>query len=557
MKKRKLLSVLFAFSLILGMLAACSNSSTQSTNTTESNNNAGQNQDQKQEEKASNEPRQGGSLVLGTTGSPTLFNAYYSTDGASRVIENLIFSGLVTINREFKPEGDVAESWDVTDDGLKWTFKIRQGMKFHDGHDLTADDVIFSYSLPLNEDYTGPYGLPFKVIKEINKVDDYTVEFVLTEPYAPFITITATMGVLPKHLLEDVPVAELGKHEFNTKNPIGSGPFKFSEWKDGQYVKVDAFDDYYEGRPYLDSIIYKIVPDANAIIAQLQAGDITYTGITPSNVPIAQKMADEGKLELKSGVSNAWDYIGYNLRNPLFQDKSVRQALTHAIDRESIVAAVLDGAGQVTHGPGSPANWAFTEDVPKFEFDPSQSSQMLDEAGWKKGADGILEKDGKKFSFTLTTTSSSETYQQIATVVQQQLAEVGIEVKIELLEWSAYLEATQPPNWKFDAIVAGWSIGSDPDPTYFWHSKEIEQGLNYFAFSNPKVDELLDMNTKVSDIDERKAVISEAEKIITEEQPYTFLYNPMGYIGHSPKLHGPEFSVANSYYDIHKWWLEE
>lgn len=553
MKKNALLSILFVFVLIIS--AACSNNTSQNANNQEPTKNQ---QEQDNQDKADNkEPKQGGNLILGTTGSPTLFNAYYSTDGASRVIEDLLFSGLVTINREFKPEGDVAESWDVTEDGLKWTFKIRQGIKFHDGHELTADDVIFSYSLPLNADYTGPYSLPFKVIKEINKVDDYTVDFVLTEPYAPFITITATMGVLPKHILGDVPVAELGKHEFNTKSPIGSGPFKFSEWKDGQYVKVDAFDDYYDGRPYLDSIIYKIVPDANAIIAQLQAGDITYTGITPTNVPIAQKMMDEGNLVLKSGVQNAWDYIGYNLRNPLFEDKEVRQALTHAIDRESIVAAVLDGAGQVTHGPGSPANWAFTKDVPKFDFDTSKSSQMLEAAGWKKGSDGILEKDGKKFSFTLTTTSSSETYQQIATVVQQQLAEVGIEVKIELLEWSAYLEATQPPNWKFDAIVAGWSIGSDPDPTYFWHSKEIEKGLNYFAYSNPKVDELLDKNTKVSDIDERKAVISEAEKIITEEQPYTFLYNPMGYIGHSPKLHGPEFSVANSYYDIHKWWMEE
>lgn len=556
MKKNAFLSILFVIVLILS--AACSNNkTTQNTNTSENQNGNNSSGEQGKQDTASKEPRQGGSLVLGTTAAPTLFNPYYSTDTSSRAIEGFIFSGLVTINREFKPEGDVAESWEVTDDGLKWTFKIRQGMKFHDGHDLTADDVIFSYSLPLHEDYKGPSSLPFQVINEINKVDDYTVEFVLSEPYAPFITITATMGVLPKHILGDVPVAELGKNPFNTKNPIGSGPFKFAEWKEGQYVKVEAFDEYYAGRPNLDSIIYKIVPDANAIIAQLQTGDITFTGISPTNISIAQKLADEGKLVLKSGVANAWEYIGYNLRNPLFQDIKVRQALTHAIDRESIVQAVLDGAGQVAHGPGSPANWAFTEDVPKFEFDPAKASQMLEEAGWKKGSDGILEKDGEKFKFTLTTTSANDIRQQIATVVQQQLAEVGIEVNIELLEWSAYLEETQPPKWNFDAIVAGWSIGSDPDPTYFWHSKEIEQGLNYGAYSNSKVDELLDMNTKVSDLEERKAVISEAEKIITEEQPYTFIYNPVSYLGHSPKLHGPEFSVANSYYDIHKWWMEE
>lgn len=500
--------------------------------------------------------KSGGSLVLGTTAAPTLFNPYYSTDTSSSTIEGFIFSRLVDVDTEFNPEGDLAESWDFTDDGLTWTFHLREGVKWHDGEDFTADDVVFSYSIPLHEDYIGPRGLPFEVIEKITKIDEYTVEFVLKEPYAPFITITALYQVLPEHILKDVPVAELGMHRFNTKEPIGTGPFKFNEWKEGEYIELLANEEYFRGKPKLDSIIYKIVPDMNTLMSQLQVGDINLSGISPQYIETAKKLEEQGKIKVTSGTSNAYEFIGYNLRNELFQDKLVRQALTHAIDKESIVQAILDGAGVVAHGPGSPANWAFNPDVPKFEYSPEEALKKLKEAGWEPGADGMLEKDGKKFEFVLKTTSANETRQQIAEVVQQQLSEIGIKTSIELLEWSAYIEQTSPPNWNFDAMIAGWSIGSDPDPTWFWHTSEIENGLNYNGYSNKKVDELLAKNTILADIEERKKVITEAEAIVTEEQPNTFLYYVQGSLASALNLHGPSFNAANTYYKIHEWYID-
>lgn len=543
LKKRFLLMMVLAIMLIV---AACSDGEVKDNSKSTGNEN----------EENTTENKSGGSLFLGTTAAPTLFNPYYSTDTSSSTIEGFIFSGLVTVDHDFNPEGDLAEDWEFTDDGLKWTFKLRENVKWHDGEDFTADDVVFSYNIPLHEDYVGPRGLPFEIIEEVNKINDYTVEIILSEPYAPFITITAQFEILPEHILGDIPIADLGTQRFNTKEPIGTGPFKFKEWREGEYIELSANEDYFLGKPKLDSVIYKIVPDMNTLMAQLQVGDINLMGVSPEYMETAKNLEEKGLIEVTSGPSNSWEYIGYNLRNELFQDKLVRQALTHAIDKEAIVQAILDGSGTVAHGPGSPANWSFNPDVPKFEYDPEEAKRKLKEAGWEPGADGTLEKDGKKFEFALKTTSANAIRQQIAEVAQQQLSEIGIKTTIEVLEWSAYVEETSPPKWNFDAIVAGWSIGSDPDPTWFWHSSEIENGLNYGAYSNPKVDELLSENTKISDIDERKKIIGEADAIVTEDQPSTFLYNAEGHLAKAVNFVGPQFSAANTYYKIHEWYLE-
>jgi peptide/nickel transport system substrate-binding protein len=546
-----------SFSLLLSMIVIISLFLAACTTKTDSGN---KNENQKEnpgKETVSSEPRQGGNLILAHTASPTLFNPYFSTGGPDGTIEGLLFNGLVTIDREFSAVGSLAEKWDVSDDDKTYTFHLRKGVKWHDGEDFTADDVVFSYNIPLHPDYTGPRKLPFENVKEIKKMDDYTVSISLTEPYAPFITITAQFEILPEHILGDVPMKELGTHEFNTKKPIGTGPFKFGEWKDGQYIKLVAFDDYFEGRPYLDSFTFKIVPDANALMAQLQAGDINYSGISAEQLPTAKTLEDKGIIKLTSGPSNSWDFIGYNLRNPLFQDKKVRHALTHAIAKQKIIDAVHNGESTIAHGPGSPANWSFNPNMPKFDYDPDSAKKLLEEAGWKLGADKIYEKDGKKFEFTLTTTNGYGSWAKIAEIVQQQWKEVGVKVNIEVLEWSAFYEEIGPPNWNFDAVVTGWSIGSDPDPTWFWHTSEIESGLNWFGYSNPEVDKILEINTSIVDQEERKALIQKSDAIVAEDQPYTFLYYPNGTIAHSPNLHGPKYSTANTFFEIHKWWMEE
>ncbi len=542
---------MFVLTLVLTMFLAACNANPSS----EQSSNEGSKGTEEKEEK-SGEPQQGGDLVVGSIGAPTLFNDLYSTDTSSSNISDMLYDGLVIFNEKLEPEGAIAKKWEISEDGTVWTFFLNEGITFHDGEPLTADDVVFTYGIPLHKDYTGPRASDFEKIEKIEAVDEHTVKFTLKEPYAPFLS-TASYGVLPEHILKDVPVGELGEHEFNTKSPVGSGPFKFEEWKEGQYVKVAANEDYYKGRPYLDSVTYKIVPDANALMAQLAAGDVHEAAVQSPDLATAKKLEDEGKINISTNLSLAYTYIGWNQKNELFQDVKVRQALTMAIDRESIIQAVLGGDGEIAHAPSSPLSWAYNKDVPKFNFNVEEAKTLLEEAGWTPGGDGILQKDGKKFSFELKTNQGNKAREQIAQIVQQQLKEIGIEVKPKIMEWSAFIDDVNAPNWNYDAVILGWSLGVDPDPTALWHSKERAEGLNFVHFSDPELDKLMEQNTKVLEQEERKQIIGEIQAGIAEQQPYTFLYYPNDHYALDVKLQGHVHHPSSEYYQIEKWWLEQ
>ena len=217
------------------------------------------------EGKSDGKPQQGGDLIAGSTGEPTLFNSLYSTDTASSDIERLIYNTLLDVNEKLEVENQLADEVKEAEDGLTFDVKLKEGVKFHDGEEMTADDVVFTYSIPMSDEYVGERGSNFKMIESVTKKGKYEVQFKLKKQDPYFYNVTlASYGILPKHILKDVPISKLGEHEFNRKNPIGTGPFKFKEWKEGQYVKVEAFDDYYAGRPHLDSITYKIIPDSKS-----------------------------------------------------------------------------------------------------------------------------------------------------------------------------------------------------------------------------------------------------------------------------------------------------
>ncbi|MRX73603.1 peptide-binding protein [Bacillus lacus] len=509
-----------------------------------------------EKKEAIEKPQQGGDLIVGSTGSPTLFNPLYSTDTSSTDIEGFIYDGLVSADTEFEPALHLAEDIQQSEDGLTYTVKIRKGVTFHDGEELSADDVIFTYSIPLNKDYAGERGSSFDMIESINKVDEYTVDFKLKQKDASFYAVSLSYGILPEHILKDVPVADLGENEFNTKKPVGTGPFKFAEWKDGQYVKVVANEDYFLGRPHLDSVTYKIVPDMDALIAQLQAGDVHYVPAVPSTD--IETVKNFKGIKVESGLGLNYSYIGWNEKNELFQDVKVRQALTHAIDRETIVASVLNGEGEVAHVPESPLSWAYSNDVPKFGYDTEKAKQLLGEAGWKdSNGDGILDKEGKKFSFTLKTNQGNKVREDVAVIVQQQLKEVGIEVKPEIVEWSAFIEQISAPNWNYEAMILGWSLATFPDQYDIFHSSQMEQGLNFVWWENEEADKLINEARQILDREEYKNAYTDIYKIIAEEQPYTFLYYPNVHNAMPDALEGYEFHAKNDFYKIYHWWLRK
>jgi peptide/nickel transport system substrate-binding protein len=557
-KQKSLLII--ALTLVLSLfLAACSGSTgtdTNNTNNAPATGNNNNNDGGDDEEATSGEPVQGGDLVLGSTGSPTMFNPLFSADTASSAIEDFIFAGLLKNDPSFEIQYNLAESWDISEDDLVHTLKLKEGIKFHDGEPLTAEDVKFTLEIPLHEDYDGPRAGYFEKIESVEVVDELTVKVTLNE-VDPKIHIALGYHILPKHILGEVAVADLGEYtEFNTKNPIGAGPFKFDTWEDGQYVKVVANDDYWDGRPYLDSLTFRIIPDADALMTALAAGDVHYYTVPSSDIATVKEWEANGQLKIESGLALSYTYLGYNLRNPLFEDKKVRQALTHALDRNLIVESVMDGDGEVADVPESPLSWAYDEDVPRFEYDVEKAKAMLEEAGWTPGADGTLEKDGQKFEFTLKTNQGNKVREDIAVVVQEQFSELGIKVTPDIMEWSAFLADIDPPAWNFDAIILGWALSTDPDPSGIFHTKEIENGLNFVGWSNPEADALMDEANRTMDQDERAGMIQEINRIIAEEQPYTFLYYPNAHRAMPTNLEGTEFHARLEFYNIHKWWLD-
>lgn len=498
-------------------------------------------------------------LNIGATSDILTFNDLYTTQGADREVAGLVFSSLTTIDATGEATPDLAESWENSDDGLIWTFHLKENVTWHDGEPFTADDVVFTYSIPLAEDYTGPRAYNFEAIDTIEALDDYTVQITLKEVVASFLSRTTTFNILPEHILGNVPIAELGEHEFNTKKPIGTGPFKFDEWAQGQYIKLVANDDYFDGRPDIDVLYRKEVPDSNSMLAQFIAGDIDFLSLSSEDLPEAESLVNQGQATLVSGLSSGYTHIEYNLRNPLFEDKRVRQALTHALNREEMVEVILEGNGEVAHSPGLPLLWAFNEDVPKFEYNPEKAKELLAEAGWvNTDDDGILVNDkGERFSFDILGNPTNEIRKQMIQVAQQQWKEVGIEAVPQFMEGNALLEKIGSPNWDYDSALLGWSVSLDPSVTGFFHSDEIEKGLNRGGYSNPELDKLMKKSDQTVDQEERKKLIEEIHEIIAEDQPYTFLYYSNSSRLHVPNLKGVEHHPTSTFFQISKWTLEE
>ncbi|WP_062109325.1 peptide-binding protein [Bacillus niameyensis] len=566
---RKSVWLLLAMMLVLSMfLAACKGGDPESTGTPGDDPNTGEEQEEQTDDNEEEPPVvedtgpvDGGDLIIGTGGDPTLFNPLYSNDSISSDIEGMLYVGLVGSEpEEFNPttENGLAESVEQSDDGLTYTVKLKEGIKFHDGEPLTADDVVFTYNIPLHEDYDGPRKSNFEALESVEKKDDLTVIFHMKQVDAQFPSVGLSYGILPEHILSDVPIADLGDHEFNRKNPIGSGPFKFVEWVEGQYVKVEAFDEFYLGRPHLDSLTFKIIKDANAMLTQLQNGDINFwSGVPQSDIEVVKEFSDSIGIKIEEGLALSYTFFAYNLRNDLFKEKEVRQAITHAIDRQLIVDTIMEGYGEVADVPESPLSWAYNPDVPSFEYDPEKAKEMLAAAGWEPGNDGILEKDGKKFSFETKTNQGNKVREDIVILLQEQLKEVGIELKPRIVEFGSLIADIDPGVWNFDAIVLGWSLATDPDPSGIFHTKEIEKGLNFIGYSNPELDKLMEAQLQQQDKEKRKEQIGEIQAKLAEDQPYTFLYYPIEFRAMPAELEGYVFHAKDELYNIHEWWINK
>jgi len=471
---------------------------------------------------SSRPPQKVNQLIISSIGDASFLNPVLAQDSASSEINSLVFNGLIKYDRDLKNfVGDLAESWKVEDgQEPKITFFLRKGVQWHDGKKFTAHDVKFTYDKIMDEKTNTVRRSSYELVKRAEVLDPYTFRVIYREPFSPGLE-TWGIGIIPKHILEK---EDINTSSFN-RRPIGTGPFRFVEWISDEKIVLEANPKYFEGRPNLDRIVYRIIPETALSEMEILTKGVDYSGLFPYQF---KRMSEVPFLRTYSQPSLGYTYIGYNLKNELFKDKKVRHALTHAINREEIVKYVLYGYGTVASGPFPNHLWYSNPNVKPLAFDPERSKSLLREAGWRDSdGDGILDRDGKPFRFTLITNSGNDTRRDIGVIVQRQLRDIGIDVKFELYEWSVFLKNFITAK-HFDACILGWALSVDPDAYEIWHSSQIEKGFNTISYSNPQVDRLLEEGRREYDIEKRKKIYWRIHELIAEDQPYTFLYVPLG-----------------------------
>jgi peptide/nickel transport system substrate-binding protein len=498
-------------------------------------------------------PAYGDAIVEGSIGDVSGFLTAVTSDSASHTAAGYVFNGLVRYDRNLKLEGELAESWEVSPDGRKITFHLRKGVMWHDGKPFTSGDVMFTYRRMIDPNTPTAYAEDFKQVTRASNPDPYTFVVEYEKPFAPALASWG-MHILPKHLLETYP--DISRSPLN-KKPVGTGPFRFVEWKTGEKTVFEANPDYFEGRPYLSRVITRVIPDPATMFLELKSGGIDMMGLTPIQYT-RQTNTEEFRRSFNKYryLSFGYTYLGFRLSHPLFSDRRVRQAFAYAIDKKEIIDGVLFGLGQEATGPYKPGTWAHNPDVKRYPHDPERAKALLAEAGWKDaGGEGVLEKGGRKFAFTVLTNAGNESRAKTAAIIQQNLAAVGIRMEIRTLEWSAFINEFVDKR-KFDAVILGWSISQDPDQYDIWSSKKTgPKELNFVGFADAEVDRLLEEGRRTFDIEKRKKAYFRIQEILAEEQPYVFLYYPDSLPVVQKRIHGIEPAPAGISYNFIKWYV--
>ncbi|SPD76370.1 putative oligopeptide ABC transporter, oligopeptide-binding protein AppA [uncultured Desulfobacterium sp.] len=425
-----------------------------------------------------------------------------------------------------------AELLPATEHNPVIVFHLRPDVRFHDGHTFDAEDVRFTYEAIMDPRNLSPRVSDYESVKSVQVLDPLTVRIVYKRLYSPAIG-TWAMGILPEHLLNSDSLKQealrLGKDPsdysirqsgFN-RHPVGCGPFVFRQWKSDQYIRLDRFDDYWEGPPNYRTYLFRIIPDLLTQEMEFYAGTVDDYNVQPHQV---DRLREDKRYQNFSGTSFGYTYIGYNIRREPFDDPRVRKALGMAIDVDKIISYVLYGQGERITGPFVKESDYYNQAIAPLPYDPQGALRLLEEAGWKRNKEGLLEKDGKSLRFTLITNSGNDLRKAVLAIAQEAWKQIGIAVNTDLLEWSVFIQERVNKS-DFDALILGWNMGIDPDLYQIWHSSQTNpHQLNFVGFKNQEADDLIIRIRQEYDNQTQVKYCHRLHEIIADEQPYTFLY---------------------------------
>ena len=479
----------------------------------------------------------------------------FADDSTSSSVCGMIYNGLTKVDKDLKVVGDLAESWDISGDGLSITFHLRKNIKWHDGTPFTSGDVEFTYERILDPSSACPYVSSYSDIIDIETVDDHTIRFLYRQPYAPAL-LKFGMGIIPEHLFKNE--TDIKRSEYARK-PVGTGPYRFSSWKSAEYIALEANEDYFEHVPFIKRYVYRIVPDQSVQFLELLSGNIDSMDLNPYQYIYRSETPEFlERIEKYKYLAHSYTYIGYNQKDPLFSDRRVRQALSYALDKKEIIRTVLLGLGEICTGPFLPGTPYYENDAESYDHDLVKASILLREAGWYDvDDDGILEKDGQEFRLKIVTNQGNQVREDTATIVQSQWAKLGIKAEVQVIAWSAFLDQFIDKK-NFQAVILGWTIPVDPDIYAVWHtSSSVSGGLNFISYSNKDVDLLIEEGRREMDPEKRAGIYREIHRRMAEDAPYTFLFSPYATPCVQKRFKGIEPALAGIGYDLIDWYVPE
>ncbi|MDQ7044665.1 MAG: peptide-binding protein [Sulfurimonas sp.] len=483
-------------------------------------------------------------LHLATSANPSRLNPLLATDSSSSEIAGFIFNGLVKYDKDSSTIiGDLASKFYYESD-TSLVFELKKNVKWHDGASFSAKDVLFTYQTLISPNISSPYSANFRFVKEVQIIDAYKVRVIYTKPYFKALE-TWMMGIIPEHILKSE--ENMMSSKFNTE-PIGTGPYKLHTLEHSQNIILEANANYFMGKAKIDKISFHVIADPVTRFLMLKSQSLDIGAIEP--IQYERQLNDDffKNFNVYEEISHSYTYLGFNLRREKFNNPKVREALSLAIDREELMEILFFKHAKVCTGPFLPATAAYNPEVKAPIQDIKRAKKLLLDAGYD---------ENNPFTFEIVTSNSSSIRPYAAQILQHQLKKVGVIVTLRIMEWQAFLNMVVFPH-EFDAVLLGWGLSSTPDPYLFWHTDSDKKGgFNLVGYNNPVMDKMIDESQSIIDREKLADLWKKMFKIITDDNPYLFLYIPNSITTVDKNIKNIEPSLSGIWHNHIMWEKDE
>lgn len=529
------------------------------------------------ESAAGGEPVRGGVFTRSTSADASILNPILWSDSSSSGIGGFFFPSLIAVDPQsgaYVTDGSMSESWEVSEDGLTWTFHLRDGVTWSDGDPVDANDFKYTYDAIASDLVETPRKSVIEKIESIEVVDPLTLKVVFKEVKCDGFGDLG-LGWLPSHLYA-ADFSDIMTSPLNEAPTVSAGPFTFQSWTRDDNVIMVRNESYWEGAPNMDGMITRVVPDSGTRLAQLLSGEIDITGLEPTQLTSVE---GNPNITVFSANDDGYDYIGLNLANPanpqpgkdesgnlvkqephpVLSDVNVRKAIAHALDYKTIIDSVYLGRGyQIASNVLPAVEWAHDPTIEPYAYDQELAKQLLEEAGWvDSNGDGVREKDGAELKLTLVTNAGNKVREDLGALVQDQLNQIGFRIDFQAIDFGTLVD--QLLGQTYDMVIIGWTgLGSDPNDDVFWRSDfdTPGSGFNFVSYQNPKIDELLAAGVSVPGCDPavRAPYYKQIQQIIHDDVPYVFISGGVGDTGYNNRWAGIDPGPWSFYWNVHQWW---